>query len=252
MKRWLLVTLIGIALLVAALVALAPASLVMLLLDGSARTGGVVSETDGTIWRGRTVIVGDDVRIPVVWTLDPLSLVAGKAKVRVAPADPAGPPLRADVSATPDRVELSGVDLALPAATRQRMLQKDASRTLWQAGGEVAARTPRLDWTPAAFQGDVDLAWRNARLQFGARAVDLGEIGARLTAQGDRLAGPLDNRGGELDVRGDVAIATNGATTLALVLTPRRADDAGLALALAALGTRDGAGYRVNVETRPR
>ena len=79
----------------------------------------------------------------------------------------------------------------------------------------------------------------------GALPLDLGDVRSTLKADGDVVSGPLGNEGGDLALRGEWKLDAAG-VTLALLLTPRRADQAELKQALAAIGTADGDGWRVD------
>ena len=254
MKRALLLVLVAVVLLAAAVAALAPASLVAPYLERA--TGGrlAVGEVEGTLWRGQGVLGAGAARQRFAWKLDATPLLTGEAHVQVTPVDGSSPSPRAGITAANRRLALADVAIVLPAPVVQQALTRNAPvRAGWVADGEIAAATPRLEWTPAGYRGDLRVVWRNARITpASAAAIDLGEATAALTAQGERLAGPVTNVGGDLDVRGDVAIGTNGSTAISLLLTPRRADDVELARRLAAIGTPDGAGWRVSWQTRPQ
>lgn len=254
MKRALVILLVAAVLLAVAVAVLAPASLIVSFLEFATRGRLAASEVQGTLWRGQGVLAAGSTRLPVAWKLDAAPLLTGEAHVHVTPVDGKSPSPRAEITAADRRVVLSDVAVVVPAAILQQALTRNVPLPAgWTADGEIAAATPRLEWTPAAYGGDVRLVWRNARLALPpARAVELGEATATLAAQGDRLAGPVVNIGGNLDIRGDVAIGTNGSATISLLLTPRRADDTELARALAVIGTPDGAGWRVNWQSRPQ
>jgi len=74
----------------------------------------------------------------------------------------------------------------------------------------------------------------------------------RVNANGERLAGPIDNQGGVLDIRGDLTMLPDKSGSVSLLLTPRRSDDQVLQRALATIGTAEGGGWRVNWQTPPR
>ncbi len=254
MKRALLVLLVAVVLLAGAVAVLAPAALMAPWLERA--TGGrlAVGEVEGTLWRGQGVLVAAGARTPLAWTLAAAPLLAGEAQVRITPVDVGSPSPRALVTAARKQLALADVALAVPAAVVTRALLRDApARAGWRVDGEIAATTPRLEWSPAAFGGELRLVWRQARLApASATAIDLGEATAALTAREGRLAGPLTNAGGDLDLRGEVSLGPDGGAAISLLLTPRRADDAELARRLAAIGAPEGGGWRVSWQTRPR
>ena len=109
-----------------------------------------------------------------------------------------------------------------------------------------------LGWTESSYSGSVRLAWQDARLAVGNDiGASLGNIEITLSAAGDRLAGPLTNDGGEIELRGTISVSTRGAADVSLLLTPRR-DDPALARQLAAIGTAEGSGWRVEFRSGPR
>ena len=254
MKRTLVIALLAAGLLAVAIAVLAPAALVAPYLERATRGLLAASEVGGTLWRGQGVLGVGSARLPMAWTVDAAPLLTGEVHVHVTPVDGTSPSPRADVTAAGQRLALSDVAIVVPAGVLQEALMRNAAvRARWAADGEITATTSRLEWTPAAYSGDLRVVWRGARLTpVSAPAIDLGEASATLAARGEQLAGPVVNSGGNLDLRGDVAIGTHGGATISLLLTPRRADDAELARTLAAIGTPEGAGWRVNWQTRPQ
>jgi hypothetical protein len=251
MKRVVVITVIAAVLLAVAVAALAPASLVAPMLEHAAGGRVVVTDVDGTLWRGHAVLAAGNARLPVAWTLDAARLLTGRARVRLTPADSGSAAPRADITLAEEHLAFADVSLVMPAGIVQQAMTRSApGRGGWLADGDIAVTTSRLEWTPAAYAGDLRIAWRGARLSAVAMPVaDLGEATVALAAEGDRLAGPVTNVGGNLEVRGDVAIDTKGGATLSLWLAPRHADDAELVRVLAAIGRPDGNGWRVGWRT---
>lgn len=242
MRRPLLI-LLALAIGAAALAALAPAELVGMRVDRLSGGTLALAQTEGTIWRGRGILVANGgARLPLAWSLDPWPLLRGAVRLRVAPYDSAGTTPRGEIAVHDGTVALSGIDVALPAA----MLTAAGPRASFQAGGEVRVTSRAFDWSPPASRGDARVAWTHARLvQDSGEALDLGTVTAVLTADGVRVAGPVANEGGDLAVRGEVVLRPRDGIQLSLTLTPRRADNATLPRSLAAIGTPDGAGWRV-------
>jgi hypothetical protein len=253
MMRAVGIVIVAALLLAVAVAVLAPASLVAPSLERATRGRVVADDVDGTLWHGRAVLAAGPARLPVAWKLDPAPLLTGEAHIRLSPVDGMAPGPRADILAAERRLVFADVAVVVPAGILQQALTRNApGRGGWFADGEIAATTSRLEWTPAAYTGDLRVAWRNARITVVPVLVaDFGEATVALAAEGDRLAGPVTNSGGNLDLRGDVAIDTSGSATISLLLTPRRTDDEALARALAALGTPDGNGWRVRWRTAP-
>ena len=213
----------------------------------------MAGEVEGSLWHGRAVLAAGAARLPVAWTLDAAPLLTGEARVQLMPVDGSSNALRADIAAAEHKLAFTNVAVAMPAAILQQALtRRQPGRAGWLAGGEIAATTARLEWTPTAYAGDLRVVWRDARITVvPLLQVDFGETTIALTANGDRLAGPLTNSGGNLDLRGDIAIDVDGGTAGSLLLTPRRSDDAELTRALGLIGTPDGNGWRVRWRTGP-
>ena len=225
--------------------ALAPAALMDARL--AELTGGAVrlSAAEGTLWHAQGELVAGPTRLPIAWRMEPWPLLRGEMRLHVAPAaEASGRGPRADVAVSQGRVTLRDVDVTIPASALAGAAQPAAARSV---GGDVAIATADLEWAPPANRGAARLQWRAARLALaeGARPLELGDIAAELAANGDRLSGPVSNEGGELAVRGTLAVRANDAASLSLVLSPRRPVDPATARALAALGTADNGGWRL-------
>jgi len=253
MTRAVVIVLVAAVLLAVAIAVLAPASLVAPSLERATHGRVVAGDVDGTLWRGQAVLAAGATRLPVAWKLDPARILTGEAHVQLMPIEGNSRGPRADITAAEQRLAFSNVDVVVPAGILQQALTRNApGRGGWFADGEIAVSTSRLEWTPAAYAGDLRIAWRDARVTaVAAPAVDFGEATMALVAEGDRLAGPVTNSGGNIDLRGDVAIDTNGNATISLLVIPRRPDDGELARVLGSIGTPDGNGWRVRWRTGP-
>jgi hypothetical protein len=251
MLRFIAILLIAVILLAGAFIALAPASLIAPRLEKS--TGGALSARDveGTIWRGRAILAAGAAQFPFAWTLDASPLVNGELRARVTGYDAAAATPRGDVQASPRHVVVRNANVVVPATVL--MQGTTLGKIGMVASGDIEAATPQLDWTPGALGGNVKVSWRNARLMLPPfPPVDLGELTADLASTGNRLAGPIRNAGGDLDIRGDASIGVDRSAAVNVTLTPRRADDAALTNVLAAFGQPDGAGWRFAWRTPPR
>jgi general secretion pathway protein N len=247
MRRALLIVVVALLLIGGAAIALAPAALVAPMVERA--TGGrvIAADLEGSIWRGRGVFGTAGARLPLAWTLEALPLLTGNVALHVTPPDTTAAQPRADIAATRHRATLRDVRIELPASAIADIAAPNPQlRAAVVADGTLAVAIPRLDWAPPANSGDARVVWRDARLSvLSGTPVDLGEVTAMVTASGDRLNAAVSNAGGDLDVRGEVGIAANGMPRASLLLTPRRPDNQALARALAAVGTPDGAGWRV-------
>ena len=243
-----LVTLAALIVVVAAIVALAPAAIVSAAVERL--PGGAVSlaETQGTVWQGRgTLDVRRTLRIPLAWRLEPLPLARGEARVTIVPPAGAATP-RAEISARRDAVTLRGLELSLPAETITAL----APRAGVRLEGELNVASPSLEWTRTSFAGGAAVRWRDARFAIAnERAMALGNVSADLAATGDRLAGPVTNEGGDFDVRGTVSLGARGDPDVALTLTPR-SGNAAQARSLHLSTLPDGSGWNVEYRAGPR
>jgi hypothetical protein len=234
-------------------VVLAPASLIAGRVETA--TGGTLKtrNVEGTLWRGRGVLTAGDKQLPIAWTVDPQSLLQGELHAHIGSFDGIDPLPHADVIAGREHIVLRDVDLTLPLPLLTQTLGgRLAQRLGLIADGEVTVRSTQLDWLPPAINGDVEVVWRMARLMLPTNApLELGDVTAKLSANGQRLTGPLENQGGAMDVRGDVTVNGDRSAAVSLLLTPR-ADDEKLTRALSTVGTPEGNGWRVAWQTPPR
>lgn len=240
-----LLRLLGFVLLLAvAVAALAPAAL---LAPAVTRvTGGTLAlvEAEGIVWNGRGALTAGGERIPVAWQVEPAGILGGELVARLTAADHARPTPRARLSASRDRFAVADVDITLPAAALLHAPDRRAPITL---DGTLHLRAAALQRGATGFTGRADLAWERAgvRLAAGSPAFDLGSVAIALTGSGDRLQGPVTNRGGSVAVTGEASIDARGAATIDVLVTPRVPPDAATAAMLRALGRPEGEGWRL-------
>ena len=212
-----------------------------------ARTTGSVlrlAGTEGTVWQGRGNVVAGTARIPIAWRVEIWPLLQGVVRLQVTSGNGAETP-RATIAVSADTLSFHDVDVTFPAEV--------LAAALGQAGvgsvaGEVNVRAADAELTPGSSRGEARLGWHGARIAFvgGAPPLDLGEVRATLTADGSVFSGPIANDGGDLALRGEWTMRPKDGLRLALLLTPRHAGQAEIARALSAIGTADGAGWRVD------
>jgi len=251
--RTVLIVVLALALLGGAVVALAPAAILAPYIERASQQRVTLTETEGRLWHGRGVLAAGGTRVPLAWDAEALPLLSGELKLRVKPGEANAATPRAQVDAANRRIAITDLDLVLPADSVQQALLRNAPiKPGWKADGEITIWSSRVEWTPAVFGGGIDALWRNAHLTLvSSTPVDLGDMTVQLAGAGNRLAGPVRNRGGNLDVRGDLALGTDGSVNASLLLTPRT-EDAELARALAAIGTPEGKGWRIAWQTPAR
>ncbi|MEO8304854.1 MAG: type II secretion system protein N [Betaproteobacteria bacterium] len=203
-----------------------------------------LADTTGTLWDARGALSAGATRIPIAWRIDPWPLLRGDLRLHLAPrADTAGGSPRADVAIQGERVEVTGAQVTFPAGIAVAVAGSTAG---WTVGGDIDLDTARFEWAPPSIRGDLAIRWRAARLvpPGNAGPLDLGDVTVMLRGGGDRLSGPVANVGGDLAVRGEIALRAASGIELSVVLTPRRADQRELAQALSVLGSPDGDGWR--------
>jgi hypothetical protein len=200
-------------------------------------------DAQGTIWRGRGTLAAAASRVPIAWELDFWPLLHGVARVRLSPGDGASTP-RGTIVLRSHGVALSDIDVAIPAPMLAALAGQGSNVPV---SGELRAKAEALDLTPGASRGSAALAWRGARVAGlpGLASLDLGEVQSSVAAQGDRVAGPVTNEGGDVALRGEWSFRAGDGLVLALRVTPRRAGDTDVARALAAVATPDGGDFRV-------
>jgi hypothetical protein len=247
-----LLRLLGFVLLLAiAVAALAPATL---LAPAIAReTGGALAlvEAAGTVWNGRGTLLAGGERIPVAWQVERAALLGGELAARLTGHDPAHPTPRARLAASLDRLAASEVEIELPAAA---MLPAAGTPAPVVLGGTLRLRAAALERRVNGMAGGADLAWDGARIRLAAApdSFDLGSVAIALTGSGDRLRGPVTNRGGSVALSGEASIDSRGAVALDVLATPRAALEPATAALLRSLGRPEGEGWRLQWPARPR
>lgn len=248
----LLLRLAGFALLLGfAVAALAPAALIGPEVTRASGGALMLVETEGTVWRGRATLVAGGGRIPLAWQVEPAALLGGELAVRLTGQDAARASPRARLVAGRDRVAVTDVDIALPAAAFA--VASGAGATV-VPGGMLRVRAASIQRRADGFVGGFDLDWEDARIRVVAtpQSFDLGSVAVAFTGSGDRLHGPVTNRGGRLALSGEAGIDAHGAATLDLQVTPRVPPDPGTASTLGALGRPEGPGWRLQWPVRAR
>ena len=254
MRRVLLALIAAVVLLGVAFAVLAPATLLSSRVERA--TGGTlaVHGVEGTVWHGRGVLEGAGTQVPLSWAIEAMPLLRGELRVQIAPFDAQLSMPQAEIVATRQAVTLAHLNAVLPAALITHAFANNTLRNIgFTANGDVAIATPRLDWKPGTIDGNVNVVWRGGQLLLPPLpALNLGDVTATLVANGARLAGPVTNQGGDLNISGDVSAGADGSAAVSLILTPRRADDAALTRLLSSFGAPVGNGWRVAWQSPPR
>lgn len=225
-------------------VGLAPATLADARVAGMTKGAVRVADAAGTIWDAHAILTAGPARIPIAWGIDAWPLLQRELHVHLVRSGGAAASPTADIAVRRDGVELRNLEATIPAAVFGAAA---GSAATWLVGGDVEINAAQVEWAPPSNRGDARIRWRAARLTppGSTEALDLGDITIALSGAGERMSGPVSNAGGDLAVRGDLALAASSGIQLSLVLTPRRADNRELARALSMLGRADGDGWRV-------
>jgi general secretion pathway protein N len=228
-----------VAVAVASVVAFLPASLV----DGrvaSATQGKVrLADATGTVWDGRGVLTdgAGSWRLPLRWTVSKADLLRGTHAVVLHPVDGAASPAGI-VEAVDNGIRVRDLRVEIPA---QALMGALPMRPMPAFGGTIAVTANDIAWNDKAKSGALEARWRGARVAVGENVADLGTVEFAATPQDSRFAGKLTSSGG--DVRVDGALSVAGSTvSVDATVTPSPGAPAGIARALASMGTPDANG----------
>ncbi|MEP6943459.1 MAG: type II secretion system protein N [Betaproteobacteria bacterium] len=227
-----LIFLVGVLLLVTALVARAPATLLDARLDAATRGRLRLVDAAGTLWdgTGELRLTPGESALPVAWRVDAWPLLTGELRGTIALAGAAPAAFMVDRR----DAEVRDLGVELPAQAVLRAL--DAPMIV--AGGQVALRTPRLAWRAERIDGELGVRWSAASVSLAglpmaqSPALALGDVRFDATGQADALSGPLSNVGGEVELSGSASTSVGGKARVDVSLTPRAGLDAERASAL--------------------
>jgi general secretion pathway protein N len=199
----------------AALIALAPATLIDARLEHASDGRLRLAEAEGTLWssKGWIEIRDADGRAGVArrltWRVLPVSLLRGRLVAEVD-LDQAAKPFA--VTLSPSRIEIADADITLPAAALGLGMPKLAP---FRLTGEVMLTIPRLSFERGRMEGEATLQWRAAGSALtpvsplGEYEVTLKAVGPEMHAALRTLEGPL-----QLDGKGT---SSNGSAPKFLV-----------------------------------
>lgn len=245
MRRTLLILVAIATIVVVEIVWLAPATLVGSRVEQAGSGALRVADAEGTLWHARGMLIAGGTRLPVAWDLAFWPLLRGETRLHITPyAGTAKGPPRAEVQLRGTDFSVRDAEVVVPAPMIAAIAAVPPS---WAVGGDVDIVASTFDWMPPANRGAARIVWRRARLTppAGGDAVALGDVTLDLTALEDRVRGTVRNDGGDVRVQGDASLRAGEGTVLSLVLEPRGSATPSLVSALATLGARDGAGWRV-------
>ena len=232
------VAVVGFALLLAAIAAFAPASLIDHRLAAVSSAKLRMADAAGTVWSGTGILTDatGSWRVPVGWSVAAPALARGAFNVALRPAAGATP--RGTIDISNDTATLRDVVVELPATVLASALPGRAAIVL---GGTVTLTAPAFEWNGERGNGTVNARWRDARLVAAGTIADLGTVDVRLEPQDRQLAGSISNSGGDVRIAGTITIAST-AIGVDAEIAPLPSTPAPVLRALAALSTPDSAG----------
>ncbi|MBI5041757.1 MAG: type II secretion system protein N [Gammaproteobacteria bacterium] len=206
-----------------------------------------VQDIDGSLWHGRVAQLSHPAFPvgPLVWQLRPQALLLGRLEYQVfVQSGKGGGELRvgrglfADTSVTAAHLTLPAADLAqrlrVNLVTLAGDFQIDIDELRLSAGG-ISALQGMLVWRDAQVVQPSPMALGQLQMQLSLRE---GQVVGTLSDQG--------NKGGPLELGGELLIGTDRHYQLNALLKPRATADAPLREALGLLGAPDAQGrYRL-------
>ena len=226
-----------LAIFVAAVAVLAPASLVEAPLAARTQNRVRLSESTGFWWKGRgTLALGDgSARLPIAWRMELPPLLRGQFVTHVI--DDTGGAARGTVTTDARRVEVRDAHVRIPA---QIVGTLDPRMQGIALGGAIVVDAPALNLGDAP-SGELRAAWERARIVAGETVIDLGTVSLAAAPARDGWSGTIGNTGGDVVVTGTVNARGSGADA-ALSLQPTAATPTNVRDLLPRLGSPDGRG----------
>lgn len=228
----------GIVVLVAAIAALAPATLLDAPLAALTQRRLRLADATGPWWRGQGTVTSADgaVRIPVSWTIDGAALARGRFAVRVGDGDDGG--LRAAVTIGSMSTDVRELHARVPAAILGTL---DPRLQALTPGGTLIVDAPSLSAAGDAVKGMLNAKWTNARIVTGEAAIDIGTVTltANLTTQPPTAT--ISNTGGDVDVAGTI-VERSGSADVDMVVRPAATASVAARNAVSMLGAPDATG----------
>jgi len=228
----------GIVVLVAAIAAFAPATLLDAPLAAFSERRLRLADATGPWWRGHGVVTSADgtVRIPLRWNLDGAALVRGRLAVRVGDGVDGGP--RADVTLGSASIDARELHARVPAALLAAL---DPRLQALTPGGIIIVDAPSLSAAGDALGGTLDAMWTNARIVTGEAIVDVGTVTLTANLATRPATATIGNTGGDVAVAGTI-VERAGATDVDIVVRPAATASAAARNAVSMLGAPDATG----------
>lgn len=248
MRRAAARALTGAFILIAAAIALAPATIIDAPLALRTQDRLRLAAADGFWWRGNGVVTtaGGTARLPIAWRVEAISPLERMLVIRLVATDAAAP--SGVITIERGRVGIRDLRLRFPAATAAGIDPRFHAVAL---GGSVALDSPAFTLAPSARSGVLHATWERARVVAGDTAADLGTVSLDVTPAGDGLSGTIRNSAGELSIDGTL-VDRSGVVDATLALRPTAAAPESVRRGVAMLGAVDGSGgVRVHWRSGP-
>ena len=229
---------VGFVLLLVAIAAFAPASLIDRRLASTSSGKLRMSDAVGTVWNGSGILTDatGSWRVPVGWSVSAPALARETLRITLLPA--AGEAPHGTIDFTTGAARLRDVMVELPATVLTSALPGRAAIAL---GGNLTVAAPAFEWNGERGNGALTVRWRDARLVAAGTTANLGNVDVALEPQGNGLAGRIGNAGGDVRIGGTITVAAAG-IGLDAEIAPLPATPPAVLRALAALGTPDSSG----------
>jgi len=228
----------GIVLLVAAIAAFAPATLLDAPLAGSTQRRLRLVDATGPWWRGRGTLTSADgaARIPVSWKLDGVALARGSLAVRLGDGDDGEP--RGAIIIGSAGVDARELRARVPAAMLAAL---DPRLQALTPGGNIIVDAPSLSAAGDSVNGMLEAKWTNARIVTGEAIVDVGTVTLTANLAARPATATISNTGGDIAVAGTI-VERAGAKDVDIVLRPAATASAAARNAVSVLGAPDATG----------
>ena len=232
--------------LLAASACFAPAALLDARLDAATKGQLRLADTDGTVWRGRGVITGQQHigSLPVNWKLDPWPLIRGEVVVTLEGREGNDLP-RGTLAWRNGALSLDGIAFTLPAATFDGALAGGSTVAL---GGELAFEAPHFVFTGNSGEGSASARWSGARIAGTAGTLALGTVTVDFAPRDGGIAGRVESNGGDIRVDGEITLRGTESTAN-ITLSPLPSTPPAIARALGGLGTSPGTSVGTSLGT---
>jgi len=233
-------TVLGVVVLGAALMLVAPATLLDGLLATQSGNRLRLIDATGLWWRGRGAVATRDgaARVPIAWRVAFAPLLAGDVVVALHADDAAAMPA-GTVALRRGAIDVRDLHVMAPVAFVAALIPALPPTTALH--GELDLRAPSFAWRGQSGSGTLDATWQHAAIVAAASPIDLGRVVASVRPAADGLGGSVRNAGGDVAIDGTVSTHAD-VTSASIKLAPTARASQALRAMLPLLGAIDDAG----------